>query len=276
VDGVNSLGDYLRARRELVRPEDVGLVPGGRRRVPGLRREELALLAGISSDYYLRLEQGRDHSPSAQVVDALARALQLDADASSYLHELARPRPRRAPRPRAERVPAGIAQLLDSLPIPAFVQGRYMDILASNAIARALSPSFTPGVNVLRALFLNPADRELHQDWERATNDVVASMRVGIGPEAAADPHLASLVGELSLRSERFRKLWARHDVKSRTGGTSHLLHPIVGTLHLRREKLSINGTDGQILLIYHAEPGSETAQALALLGSYSAGETPG
>jgi transcriptional regulator with XRE-family HTH domain len=273
VDGVNSLGEYLRARRELVRPEDVGLVPGARRRVPGLRREELALLAGISSDYYLRLEQGRDHSPSPQVVDSLARALQLDADASTYLHELARPRPRRAQRPRPERVPAGIAQLLDSLPMPAFVQGRYMDILASNAIARALSPSFTPGVNMLRALFLNPADRELHQDWERATAGVVASLRLGIGPEAADDPYLASLVGELSLRSERFRKLWARHDVKRRGGGTSHMLHPIVGTLHLRREKLGINGTDGQILLIYHAEPGSETAQALTLLGSYSAGE---
>ncbi|MFC7384921.1 helix-turn-helix transcriptional regulator [Sphaerisporangium rhizosphaerae] len=271
MDSKNALGEYLRARRELVRPEDVGLVPGGRRRVPGLRREELALLSGISSDYYLRLEQGRDQCPSAQVVDALASALRLDADGAAYLHELARPRKRRAPRTPPERVPAGVAMLLGSLTMPAFVQGRYMDVLAANPIAQALSPNFRPGVNVLRALFLDPSDRELHQDWERATKAVVAGLRASAGPDAAGDPRLESLVGELSLRSERFRKLWARHDVERRAGGTSHMLHPLVGTLHLRREKLALNGVDGQLLVVYHAEPGSESAQALALLGSYAA-----
>jgi transcriptional regulator with XRE-family HTH domain len=130
VDGTNALGEFLRARRDLLRPEDVGLVAGGRRRVPGLRREELAMLAGVSPDYYVRLEQGRDHHPSVQVLDTLATVLQLDPAATAYLHELGRPKTRRRARPRVERVPVGIAQLLEQLPMPAFVTGRYLDILA--------------------------------------------------------------------------------------------------------------------------------------------------
>jgi transcriptional regulator with XRE-family HTH domain len=270
VDKANALGDYLRARRNLVRPADVGLIAGERRRVPGLRREELAMLAGISSDYYLRLEQGRDLHPSAQVLDALAKALQFDAAATAHLHELARPRARRRPRPRTEQVPAGIAQLIDQLPMPAFVSGRYLDVLAANALARALSPSFAPGRNLVRQVFLDPGDRDLHLDWDRATAGVLGGLRAlaGADPE---DPRLAALIGELSIRSDRFRTLWARADIGHRAGGTSHMRHPQVGELHLRREKLDVAGTDGQQLVIFHAQPGTDSAQALALLGSIAA-----
>lgn len=266
----NALGDYLRARRDQVRPEDVGLVAGDRRRVPGLRREELALLAGISTDYYLRLEQGRDQHPSAQVLDALAEALQLDADETAYLHRLARPAPRRRARPRVERVPAGIAQLLDQLPLPAFVTNKYMDVLATNALADALSPNFTPGRNLLRQVFLDSGSRELYLDWERMTASVVGGLRARAGADPT-DPRMIELVGELSLGSDRFRTLWARAEVGYRSDGTSHLRHPQVGELRLRKEKLDIARTDGMQLVIYHAEPGSETAQALALLGSLTA-----
>ncbi|WP_433284331.1 helix-turn-helix transcriptional regulator [Pseudonocardia sp. CA-142604] len=267
MDKVNALGEYLRARRGLVRPEDVGLVAGTRRRVSGLRREELAMLAGISSDYYLRLEQGRDQNPSAQVIDALARALLLDPAATAHLHELARARTRRPARPRIERIPTGTAQLLDQLPMPAYVSGRYLDVLAANTLAHALSPNFAPGKNLLRQVFLDPGDRELHVDWERATASVVGGLRAAAGADPE-DPNLAALVGELSMRSDRFRSLWARADVGHRRDGTSHMQHPQVGELHLRREKLAVVGADGQQLVIYYAEPGTDSARALALLGS--------
>ncbi|MFG1708292.1 helix-turn-helix transcriptional regulator [Nonomuraea sp. M3C6] len=270
MEKANALGVYLRARRDLVRPEDVGLIGGDRRRVPGLRREELAMLAGISSDYYLRLEQGRGQHPSAQVLDALANALRLDAAATAHLHDLARPKTRRRARPRAERVPAGIIQLIDQLPMPAYVYGRYMDVLAANHLARALSPNFAPGRNLLRQVFLDPGDRELHLDWDRATAGVVGGLRATAGADPG-DPRLAELVGELSISSDRFRTLWARADVGHRGEGTSHMLHPQVGELHLRRDKLAIAGTEGQQLVIYHAEPGTASAQALGLLGSIAA-----
>lgn len=259
----NALGEFLRARRGLVQPEDVGFVPGGRRRVPGLRREELALLAGISSDYYLRLEQGRDQHPSEQVLDALAGALGLDDGATAHLHGLARPRRQR--RVRTERVPVGVAELLAQLPMPAFVTGRCLDVLASNSLAVALSPSFARGKNVLREVFLSPADHELHLDWDRATAGVVGGLRGSADPD---DPRLASLVGELSIKSERFRTLWARADVGHRRGGTSHLMHPQVGELVLRQNKFQVPDTEGQQMVVYHAEPGTDSAQRLALLGS--------
>ncbi|MDX3852688.1 helix-turn-helix transcriptional regulator [Streptomyces sp. AK02-01A] len=268
------LGAYLRARRELVRPEDVGLPGGGRRRVPGLRREELALLAGISADYYLRLEQGRDQHPSAQVVDALAGALMLDDDATAHLHRLARPAPRRrAGRPCAERALPGIRQLVMSwTDTPAFVQGRYTDVLAANPMATALGP-YAQGVNLLRATFLDPRVRELHRDWEYAAPAVVASLRA-VATSDSDDPRLTELVTELSARSEEFRRLWARHDVRPRTSGISRMNHPRVGPLELNFEKLSINGTDGQLLVVYHAEPGSPAAQSLALLSTIAAGRS--
>ncbi|MFB8176824.1 helix-turn-helix domain-containing protein [Streptomyces sp. NPDC055966] len=273
MDGSNALGEFLRARRALVRPEDVGLPGGGLRRVPGLRREEVAMLAGISSDYYLRLEQGRDRNPSVQVLEAIARVLRLDADATTHLVSLAQDRPAAAVRPgrRSQQVPPSLLQLIDGWPRnPAYVQNRYADCLAANALATALTPNYRPGVNVLRAVFLDPAERELRRDWEALTEEGVAVLRSEAGADAA-DPRLRDLVGELSLRSERFRTLWARHEVRPRRGRTSHLTHPQVGDLELHSHKLSVDGTDGLTLVVFHAEPGSRSAELLDILGSLSA-----
>ncbi|MFI6374430.1 helix-turn-helix domain-containing protein [Streptomyces sp. NPDC050546] len=272
MDGSNALGEFLRARRAMVGPEDVGLPGGGLRRVPGLRREEVAMLAGISSDYYLRLEQGRDRNPSVQVLEAVARVLRLDADATAHLVGLAQERPTGGVH-RTRQVPAGLLQLIDGWPRnPAYVQNRYYDCLAANALATALTPIFRPGVNLLRAVFLDPAERELRRDWEDLTSEAVAALRSEAGADVE-DPRLRDLVGDLSLRSERFRTLWARHEVRPRRGRVHHLTHPQVGELELRSHKLSVDGTDGLNLVVYHAEPGSRSAELLEILGSLGAPE---
>ncbi|MEU6554271.1 helix-turn-helix transcriptional regulator [Streptomyces sp. NPDC046915] len=273
MDGSTPLGEFLRARRALVRPEDVGLPGGGLRRVPGLRREEVAMLAGISSDYYLRLEQGRDRNPSVQVLEAVARVLRLDADTTAHLVGLAqeRPGPGTGSGRRTRQVPASLLQLIDGWPRnPAYVQNRYYDCLAANALATALTPNFRPGVNLLRAVFLDPAERELRRDWEELTSEAVAALRSTAGADVD-DPRLRDLVGELSLRSERFRTLWARHEVRPRRGRVSHLTHPQVGDLDLRSHKLSVDGTDGLNMVVFHAEPGSRSAELLDILGSLAA-----
>ena len=279
VDSKNALGEFLRARRERVRPEDVGLSGGGLRRVPGLRREEVALLAGISSDYYLRLEQGRDRNPSAQVLEALARVLRLDASATAHLLSLAQPERPAASRRRARRpeaVPTSVRELLDTWSgHPAYVQNRFTDCLAANALCRALSPNYTPGVNLLRAVFLDPAERELRRDWEELTAEGVATLRGHIGPDVD-EPRLVELVGELSVRSDRFRLLWSRHEVRPMLGRTSLLTHPLVGDFELRSNKFEIPGTNGLSVVVFHAEPGSRSAELLGLLGSLTAsGPTP-
>ena len=275
----NALGEYLRARRELVSPESAGIPHIGRRRVPGLRRDELSLLAGVSTDYYVRLEQGRDRNPSPQVLDALARALQLDEEATAHLHTLAGPERRvRRSGQEPERVPPSIRQLIAGWhDTPAFVQGRRLDVLAANPLAMALSPHLTPGVNQLRAAFLDPAVRTLYgDDWASFVHSAIAGVRALLGPDID-DPLLDELVGELSVRSDHFRTLWARHDIRARTsGGTRHMHHPQVGELNLHYEILQIGGTDGQTLIVYHADPGSPTAQALALLATLTADSSHG
>lgn len=272
----NTLGEYLRARRELVTPESAGIPQAGLRRVPGLRREEVAMLAGISADYYLRLEQGRDRHPSVQVLESLARVLRLDEDATAYLLSVGSEKPRRTRRrPRKETVPQGIRKLVDSLPMPVFVEGRYFDVLAANSPAAALSPRLVAGRNRLRDVFLDPAERALYPSWEDATSGLLAGFRESVGTDTD-DPRFIELVGELSLASDRFRKLWARHDVRVREGESVTLDHPQVGSLTLNREKLAIGGTAGQLLVVYHADRGSEDAGKLALLASYSAEPAPG
>ncbi|MDN4614948.1 helix-turn-helix transcriptional regulator [Leifsonia sp. F6_8S_P_1B] len=262
----NPLGEYLRARREQVDPATVGLRVTGVRRTPGLRREEVATLAGISADYYLRLEQGRDRHPSPQVLEALARVYGLDAAATQYLLGLAAASPVRARPSQRKAVPAGIRQLLEVVGLPAFVEDRMFDVLAANDLATALSPALRPGENRLRSVFLDPAERELYPDWEQATAGLIASFRASIGTGAAEDPRIAQLVGELSLASEHFRRLWARHDVRGLGGGTARMLHPRAGMLELSREKLPVGGSDGQLLVIYHAAPGSASERALQRL----------
>jgi transcriptional regulator with XRE-family HTH domain len=262
----NALGDYLRARREQLRPEDVGLVAGRRRRVPGLRREELATLAGISSAYYLRLEQGRDAHPSAQVVDALARALRLDGKATNHLHRLAAATVGRIPPPTEQTAANNLHQLIDQFSMPAIVASRCQDVLVANPCARALSPGFRPGQNFLRWRFLEPAAREFFVDWDEATEISVSGLREVAGSDLD-DPHVRALIDELSAASRRFRELWARADVGYRTG-VMHVRHPQVGELYLHRNMLTVPHAAGQHLLIYHAEPGSESARALEKLRS--------
>ncbi|WP_405827715.1 helix-turn-helix domain-containing protein [Streptomyces sp. NBC_01176] len=267
-DETNLLGDYVRARRELVTPEQVGIPVVGKRRVPGLRREEVAMLAGISADYYLRLEQGRDRNPSVQILESLARVLRLDDDATAYLLRLGAGRPRRhRHRRRRETVPPGIAKLVATLPLPALVEGRYFDVLAANALATALSPRLVTGANRLRDVFLDPAERALYADWESATVGMVAGFRESVGTDID-DPRFIELVGELCLASPRFSRLWARHDVAACEGASKHIDHPQVGGLWLNRERLGIGGTGGQTLVVYHPDPGTDSADRLALLAS--------
>ncbi|MFJ6573398.1 helix-turn-helix domain-containing protein [Streptomyces sp. NPDC091292] len=264
----NLLGDYVRARRELVTPEQAGIPARGLRRVPGLRREEVAMLAGISADYYLRLEQGRDRNPSVQVLVSLARVFQLDDDATAHLLRLGADTPRRhRHRPRTETVPPGIATLITTLPLPAHVESRYFDVLAANSLATALSPRLVPGANRLRDVFLDPAEQALHPDWGNATAGMVAGFRESVGTDTD-DPRYAELVDELSLTSPRFRRLWARHDVVACEGASKHLAHPRVGDLRLNRERLGIGGTAGQVLVIHHPDPDTDSADRLALLAA--------
>lgn len=267
IKAMSGLGEFLRARRAQVQPEDVGLPDVGRRRVAGLRRSEVAMLAGVSVDYYVRLEQGRDQHPSEQVLDALARVLQLEDDAVTHLHELARPAPRRRrARSRPERVRPGILRLLESWShTPAWVLGRRMDVLAYNELALMLHPGLRTERNVVRMVFLEPEAREIYADWDAVARETVATLRSATGADLD-DPGLTELVGELSLKSAEFRRLWARHEVKEKAAGTKRFRHPMVGELVLHYETFAVADAPGQLLVAYHADAGSPTERALALL----------
>ena len=225
-------------------------------------------MAGISSDYYLRLEQGRDKHPSAQILDALARALRLDVKATEYLHQLASATSGRRDEANIEAAADGSAELIEQFAMPAVVASGCLDVLAANSIARALSPGFAPGRNFLRWRLLEPAARDLYVDWEEATDVAVSGLR-----EAAVsdpdNPRLRMLIDELSAVSARFRELWARADVGYRAG-IVHMRHPNVGDLFLRSNRFNIPHSGGQHLLTYRAEPGSESAAALEALRAAS------
>jgi transcriptional regulator with XRE-family HTH domain len=261
MDKANHLGDFLRARRGQVTPAEVGLVPGPRRRVAGLRRDELALLAGISSEYLQRLEQGRDRHPSTEVLDSIARALRMDAKATAYLRQLALPtsRPHRQPHP--EHVLAAIAELIDQFPMPAIVVSRYQDVLAANPIARALSPGFEVGQNLSRWRFLDPAAKQVYPDWDEAAALAVGGLRE-LSADDPNDPRLLAIISELSSSSERFKKLWEQADV-GYAKGINHMRHPDIGDLHLTRTKLDLPHSGGQHILTFHAPPGSTSMRAL-------------
>jgi transcriptional regulator with XRE-family HTH domain len=264
----NALGAYLRARRELVTPQQASIPDTGVRRVPGLRREEVAMLAGISADYYLRLERGRDRNPSVQVLESIARVLQLDDAHFAHLLTLVAEAPRqRIRRPRGQTPPAGALKLMDSLAQPAFIEGRFFDILAANRMATALSPGLAVGGNQLRDLFLDPAEQALHPEWENVTECFVANLRQVVGTDVD-DPRFIELTGELSLASPRFRRLWARHEVRGQRGTPLRINHPQVGEMTLNRERLAISGTEDLMLVVYHPDAGSSDADKLALLAS--------
>ena len=269
------LTEFLRTRRARLQPEDVGLRPfGGRRRVPGLRREELAQLAGVSVDYYVRLEQGRTQNVSEEVLEAVAQALRLDEDERDHLRNLAKPgRSRRRPPARVERVRPGLQRLLEMAEgIPAYVVGRRCDVIAWNRMAAAVFTDFgalaPPDRNWGRLIFLNEDMQALFDDWTVKGKETVAFLRLRAG-ELPDDPELAALVGELSVKSEDFRRWWADHNVKDKTFGSKKLHHPLVGDMTLEYETLRATDNSDQVLVTYTAAAGSAAETALRLLGSW-------
>ncbi|SFW65492.1 helix-turn-helix domain-containing protein [Amycolatopsis australiensis] len=273
------LGAFLKARRAALDPADLGLPPGiTQRRVKGLRREELAQLSGISVDYYTRLEQGRAKNVSDAVLDALARALRLTADEESYLRNLATPK--RRPRSAPQRVRPELQQLLDAIQAPAFVFGRYLEVLAWNALGGAVSFDFgnLEERSMPKLVFTDERAKQLHPEWDAVCRELVAHLRAESG-KYPGDPELARLVGELSLASEQFRKLWAEHAVREKAQGWKLIVNPVVGDLRLRYQTLRLPDDPDQGMVIYHAEPGSATERALGLLASWVAeaptGERP-
>ncbi|MFE5913401.1 helix-turn-helix transcriptional regulator [Streptomyces wedmorensis] len=272
------LGEFLRSRRARLKPQDVALPDFGRhRRVPGLRREELAQLAGVSVAYYTRLEQGNGRNVSLEVLDSIARALRLSGAERDHLTRLAKPAPGRRRPSRPQRLRPGVRQLMDAMTgVPAYVVGRRTDVLGSNRMAAALFGDVTAlppeERNIARLLFLGDNCRELFVDWEQKACEVVSHLRVDAGRHPD-DPLLSALVGELSVKSEPFRNLWAAHHVKDKGHGAKRLRHPLVGELTLWCETLVVADDQEQYLVTFHAEPGSPSEESLRLLAAWGADE---
>lgn len=270
--------DFLSSRRARLSPERAGLPPSvGNRRVLGLRREEVAHLAGVSVDYYTRLERGKTTSASPQVLAAIARALQLDDAEREHLFDLIRPARDRQPRRRASRgLRVGLQQVLDSQTTPAIIQDAALNHRGANAIGRALYsfPGDPPrqGFNHALFLFLDPRAREFFRDWDLAARNSVALLRAAAGHDPH-DPDLTRVVGQLTTRSEDFSKLWTTHDVLRYHRGTKRYAHPVVGDLDFEFESFEIRDEPGLVMLVYTAEVGSPTEAAVRLLGSWAATE---
>jgi hypothetical protein len=271
---------FLSTRRARISPEQAGLpvYHTDRRRVSGLRREEVAVLAGISTEYYTRFERGNATGVSESVIDGIAHALQLDDAERAHLLDLIRTAGRTRPprrRPAAQRVRPGVQRIIDSMSgSPAFVLNGRLDVLATNALGLALySPIYADPLrpaNNARFIFLDPHAAEFFPDWDKVANDTVALLRA----EAGRDPHdrrLSDLIGELSTRSDEFRARWATHNVRIHTTGAKRIHHPIVGDLELSFESFPIPADPGQSLVTYTAEPGSPSQDALTLLASWAA-----
>jgi transcriptional regulator with XRE-family HTH domain len=260
-----ALGEFLRARRAQVTPADVGLPTYGVRRVPGLRREEVAALAAMSVDYYIRLEQGREQSPSAQVLDALSQVLRLDDDARLHLYRIAGLTPGSTRSARPERVDPELVRLLDMWPDnPAIVLGRAYDILAGNGLAFALFDGFRQGPNLLMKIFLDPQAQTFYPDWEDVARYTVAGFRLMQG-RAPDDARIREVIDELSARSPAFVRMWERHEARGQRLASKRFVHPEVGELTLRINAFDVRSAPGQELIVYHAEPGS--AGTLRALG---------
>ncbi|MBY8877232.1 MmyB family transcriptional regulator [Actinacidiphila acidipaludis] len=274
------LSEFLRNRRARLQPEDVGLSGAGRhRRVPGLRREELAQLAGVSVAYYTRLEQGNGRNVSTEVLGSIARALRLTDAEYAHLTHLVKPKEhKKKPAARQPQTRQALRQLLDSMEgVPAYVVGRRSDILAWNRAAAALFGDWSelPAAerNWARLVFLRPDYRDLFADWEQKAIDVVRALRTDAGcyPD---DPKLSALVGELSVKSDEFRRMWALHDVKEKNHGVKRLHHPLVGDIQLYFEGFRLPDDPDLSLVTFHAEPGSPSAESLRLLVSWGTDAT--
>jgi transcriptional regulator with XRE-family HTH domain len=265
------LGDYLRARRALLSPEALRLPSTGVRRVPGLRREEVAFLAGVSADYYVRLEQGRERHPSAQVLDALAGVLEPegDLDVRRHLYRLAG----LTPEPRvhaAERVEPALLELMSAWPEqPAIVLGRAYDVLALNRLGEALF-GVGAGANLMELVFLEASARSFYRDWDTVAANSVAGYRLLHG-QAPDDPRTIEVTERLLSGSAEFARLWERHDARGKRLETKRFRHPEVGDLTLRMQSFDVRAAPGQELVVYHAELGSPSADNLRLLGSVAA-----
>jgi transcriptional regulator with XRE-family HTH domain len=277
VDATNDIAEFLTIRRARVTPDQVGLPTYGPRRVPGLRREEVASLAGVSVEYYKRLERGNASGVSDSVLDALASALQLNDAERAHLHDLARAanpitsKRRRAPQQRIRPV---IQRILDSVSAPAIVRNSRVDYLAANDLGRALyAPLFESReqpANSARFTFLDPAAQDFFLDWERVAKDLVAHLRL----EAGRNPYdrgLTDLVGELSTRSGEFRTWWGAHNVRHHQTGSKRIHHPVVGELEVNYEVMALAADDGLTISVYSAEPGSRSQEGLDLLASWTA-----
>ena len=278
MDHRSEVREFLATRRARITPDQAGLPAyGGNRRVPGLRREEVAMLAGVSVDYYTRLERGDLSGASDSVLDSLARALQLDDAETAHLFDLARTANAspmvKKPRKRADAVRPSIQRLLDAITdAPALVRNNYFEYIAANQLGRALyAPIFAePTPSSARFAFLNPAAREFFPDWEKNTQELVATLR-GEAGRNPYDKRLSDLVGELSTRSERFRTLWAAHNVRFHRTGVKRIHHPVVGDLELTYEAFELPSDPGLTMQTYTAEPGTPSADALKLLASWTA-----
>lgn len=273
---MSELGEFLRTRRAMLRPENTGMAAGSPlRRVPGLRREELAQLAGISVDYYVRLEQGRTRNVSDSVLNAVADALRLNGDERKYLHNLAHPAPRRRSPSRPQQVRPGLLRLLDALhEVPAFVFGRRMDVLAWNDLAALVTADFgelpASDRNIAKLVFLfDGPDR--YPEFDSVARDVVGNLRADAGRHPD-DPEMASLIGELSLHSQVFRQLWAGHTVREKTYGDKVIRHPAIGEFTVSFETLRLPDDPDQALVTYTVQPGSESETSLRLLASWARG----
>ncbi|QCH23161.1 helix-turn-helix protein [Mycobacteroides salmoniphilum] len=275
MDRRNELGDFLKARRALVSPRQVGLPEDEPRRVLGLRRQEVAALAGVSADYYTRLEQGRERHPSDQVLRAISRALQLDTHAAEHLAGLVRP-------PGAAPAAAGLCDASEGtmrivnnvVHAPALVIGPALDILAMNAHAQVLYDDFSRADNLAYMVFLDPVASEFYAEWDEIARDTARNLRA-MSVSFRDDPRIAEVVGELTIQSDVFTFVWMQHDVRPRTSGTKRFRHSRVGEINLQYDSFAVGGAPGQQLLIYSADPGSADADGLELLARLALDQQP-